>query len=366
MKKVAVGGLIGALVAQPFFGSSSDFYEYRFILKRDIDPDDLASFYGSEEFMEIFCILPIVGQIMMRGGYFDDDGVVHTMGVPGELLVSMAFTDEMNDEGRTAWFNKRERFKDVFLGAKMWDQVSNFGFHTLDDGKIEVYHHGEYFVGRLPLISLGVKTAFQVQGAVVAWATEHHLNHRAFINETEEEEELEHLSRTNHILYFLKYHVWKDIKTGLGILKEEDKKDTSFLSVKDEEYDEEEEVEEIVLPIKRLQTMRKIEDSLNMDKENNIDKEDLEALEKEDNTAYQLAQKIALVKHKTLQQFKNFQTRKIENSLKMDKEMVIGKEEAEALVQDNDSAFEKARKVAIHKHKTLRLVPRKTTQTINT
>merc|ERR1712241_378885 len=114
MKKVAVGGLIGALVAQSFFGSSSDFYEYRFILKRNIDPDDLASFYGSEEFMEIFCILPIVGQIMMRGGYFDDDGVVHTMGVPGELLVSMAFTDEMNDEGRTSWFNKRERFKDVF------------------------------------------------------------------------------------------------------------------------------------------------------------------------------------------------------------------------------------------------------------
>ena len=157
------GSIVGVLVAQSFFGSASDFYEYRFVVKEGVDPDDLASFYGCDEFMEIFSMFPIISNMMMRGGTFDDKGVVHTLGFPGELLVSMAFTDEMNEEtGHVDWFNKRERFKDVFLGYKMWDFVSNFGFHTLDDGRLEVYHHGEYFVGRLPVISLLVKVIFQV------------------------------------------------------------------------------------------------------------------------------------------------------------------------------------------------------------
>jgi len=163
-KELALGGLVAALTAQSFFGSASDYYEYRFVVKKDIDPDDLASFYGSEEFMELFTMFPIIKDIMMRGGEFDDEGVVHTYGFPGTLLVSMAFTDEANEEtGKIDWFNKRERFKDVFFGYKMWDSVVNFGFHTLDNGKIEVYHHGEYFVGRLPLVSLAMKTIFQIQ-----------------------------------------------------------------------------------------------------------------------------------------------------------------------------------------------------------
>merc|ERR1712071_635373 len=232
-----------------------------------MDPDDLASFYGSEEFMEIFCMVPIVGAIMMRGGYFDDDGVVHTYGFPGELLVSMAFTDETNSETEQVdWFNKRERFKNVFLGYKMWDQVSNFGFHTLPNGRIEVYHHGEYFVGRLPIISLGVKIAFQIQARIVAWATEHHLNHRAFISKTDEEEEIEHLSRTNHLLYFLKYHLWSDFKGMVGFrAKQKEEEKASFLSLGADK--EEEEMKKVILPTKHTVAIRKIQDSLVMDKE---------------------------------------------------------------------------------------------------
>merc|ERR1712151_535509 len=207
-----------------------------------------------------FCMLPIVGQIMMRGGYFDDDGVVHTYGFPGELLVSMAFTDEMNEKtGTVDWFNKRERFKNVFLGMKMWDQVSNFGFHTLPDGRIEVYHTGEYFVGWLPIISLGVKIAFQIQARFVAWATEHHLNHRAFINDTDEEEELKELSRTNHILYFIKYHFWNDLKAVIGLGKEKIENAT-FLALESTDPDE-----KITLPIKRAKTMARVQESLSMD-----------------------------------------------------------------------------------------------------
>merc|ERR1712238_619472 len=145
-----------------------------------------------ESFMELFCIFPIVNVIMMRHGFFDDEGVVHTMGVPGEMLVSMVFTDEVDEEsGKTSWFNKRERFKNMFMKRKMWDKVCNFGFHTLPDGRIECYHHGEYFVGNLPIVSLAMKTIFQVHARWVAWATEHHINHHAFTAETEEDEDEE-------------------------------------------------------------------------------------------------------------------------------------------------------------------------------
>jgi len=73
------------------------------------------------------------------------------------MQVSMVFSDEDDDEtGKTSWFNKRERFKDVLFGRTMWDMVQNFGFHTLPDGRVEVYHRGEVRVrgerGFLPSI----------------------------------------------------------------------------------------------------------------------------------------------------------------------------------------------------------------------
>ena len=52
-------------------GIEKNFYEHRFLT--DKDPDDLASFYGSEEFMDLFCVLPFMGTLMMRGGTFDDE-----------------------------------------------------------------------------------------------------------------------------------------------------------------------------------------------------------------------------------------------------------------------------------------------------
>merc|ERR1712003_293481 len=175
--------------------------------------------------------------------------------------------------------------------GKMWDQVSNFGFHTLPDGRIEVYHTGEYFVGWLPIISLGVKVAFQIQARVVAWATEHHLNHRAFIDDTEEDEELEELSRTNHILYFIKYHLWNDLKAMIGLGKEKIENAT-FLVLEGTDPDE-----KITLPIKRAKTMARVQESLSMDKEL-LRKEDSESLPKDN--AYRMAQQVAMRKHYTL------------------------------------------------------------------
>jgi len=166
---------------------------------------------------------------MMRGGYFDEDGVVHTTGLPGEMLVSMVFSDSEEEDDETdedepegsvgrndmvgsngrppilpsnttgRWFNKRERFHDVFLGYTMWDMVTNFGFETLPDGRTMVYHHGEYFRGNIPPVSLLVRLVFGVHARWVAWATEHHINHYAFQNDTDFDEQLEHESRGTSI-----------------------------------------------------------------------------------------------------------------------------------------------------------------------
>ena len=39
---------------------------------------------------------------MMRGGTFDDEGTVHTQGMPGTLLVSMVFSDEEDEDDEPA------------------------------------------------------------------------------------------------------------------------------------------------------------------------------------------------------------------------------------------------------------------------
>jgi len=192
-------------------GSSNDFYDYRFKSKKD--PDDLASFYGGEELMELFCIFPIVGQIMMRNGRFDDTGNFVTTGFPGQLKANMVFSDEVNeDTGMTDWFNKRERFRDTLFGYTCWDMVINFGFRTLEDGTRECYHYGEYFHGNLPIVSQIALLVFKVHAQMVVWSTEHHIIHYAFAPDDEEAEEMEEQSRANMPLFLLRKFVWSDLK----------------------------------------------------------------------------------------------------------------------------------------------------------
>eukprot|EP00977_Amphora_coffeiformis_P004315 scaffold906_cov151-Amphora_coffeaeformis.AAC.5 len=205
-------------------GSQDDFFDYRF--KAVKNPDDLATFYGGEEFMELFCIFPFVGNLMMRNGSFDDEGNVHTQGFPGTLKVSMVFSSDENEEtGETEWFNKRERFRNIFMGWTAWDMVINFGFRTRDDGTVEVYHHGEYFHGNMPIVSQIMKLAFQVHARWLAWSTEHHVNHYAF-PDTEEGEQLEEESRQNMPMFLLKHYAWTDL---MAMLSGRESKTPSFL-----------------------------------------------------------------------------------------------------------------------------------------
>ena len=123
---------------------------------------------------------------MMRGSFFDDEGTVHTWGLPGTLLVSMEFDDREEEiagaDGETetvvAHFNKRERFQNVLFGHTLWDMVLNFGYNRRADGTCEVYHNGESFRGPFP-----IRLLFWLHGKYVIWATKKFINGNLFESE---------------------------------------------------------------------------------------------------------------------------------------------------------------------------------------
>jgi hypothetical protein len=57
---------VGVAVGQYYYGNERNFYDYRFIV--DADPDDLADFYGSENFMVCFSKL----LVNCQGGLGED------------------------------------------------------------------------------------------------------------------------------------------------------------------------------------------------------------------------------------------------------------------------------------------------------
>jgi hypothetical protein len=274
--------LTAALQAK--YGHTRNFYEYRFLT--DKNPDDLASFYGGEEFMELYCVLPVIGSVLMRGAEFDDEGVVHTQGLPGKLEVSMVFSDETDqDTNVIAWFNKRERFKDVWRGYTTWDMVTNFGFETKPDGRIECYHTGEYFRGNVPPLSLLFQLIFVLHAYYVVMATEHHIYHHAFTANTQDEEDMEELSRSFFLWHILRDHVnpfgrahLHAQRTEPEAAKESVKTTPSNASVLAKEEDIEKELLVVLrenknlpvvtprLTVQRHSTLRKIKDDILMDR----------------------------------------------------------------------------------------------------
>ena len=181
----------GTAAAQYYLGEAEEFFDHRFTT--DKAPDDLADLYGTEAFMEIFCIFPFMANFMMRGGEFDDEGHIHTYGLagPGNLEVSIDFDEAEEDttgDGEVdtiAWFNKREQFQDVspIGNLTLWQMTQNFGYHRLHDGRCEVYHNGEFFKGLFP-----IRFIFQAHAAYVFWATKRYINSAEFGSEELEDD----------------------------------------------------------------------------------------------------------------------------------------------------------------------------------
>ena len=182
----------GLVTAQYFLGEKEEFFDYRFTT--DKKPEDLADFYGTEAFMDIFCVFPFMATFMMRSGEFDDDGHIHTYGLsgPGNLEVSIDFDEVEEDtcgDGEVdtiTWFNKRETFEDkspMLGGATLWRMTQNFGYHRLHNGNVEVYHNGEKFTGLFP-----IRLLFQAHAAYTFWATKRFITSDEFGSEELEDE----------------------------------------------------------------------------------------------------------------------------------------------------------------------------------
>ena len=183
------------------FGNATNFFEHRFTVHGK-DPQDLADFYGTEDFMELFCVFPFMVNFMMRQAEFDDEGNIHAWGIsgPGNLKVTIEFDEheEENDDGEEviSYFNKRETFADVIpewvplLGGKtIWRMTQNFGYKLKDDGSgdAEIIHQGEEFAGFFPM-----RVVFALHSRYVIWATQRYVTSPDFGNEdrTDEAEEL--------------------------------------------------------------------------------------------------------------------------------------------------------------------------------
>ncbi|KAL7532413.1 hypothetical protein ACHAWF_004129 [Thalassiosira exigua] len=148
--------------------------------------------------------------------------------------------------------------------------VTNFGFHTLEDGTRVCYHHGEYFHGNLPVISQIMMLVFKIHARWVAWATEHHINQYAFTEEGEEAEEMEEQSRENMPMFLLTNYAWSDLK-AMFFGSEEDvsaNKKPSFLVVKEAEEGtaHEPEKKEDKLPFQKKAIQIQISEDIESDK----------------------------------------------------------------------------------------------------
>ncbi|XRB24886.1 hypothetical protein RI054_40g147420 [Pseudoscourfieldia marina] len=195
------GGAIAYTAIQFAWPGGDDFFEYKFTTKKKGIANDLAEFYHNEDFMQIFCILPIAEQIMMRGSYFDDEGVVHTQGIPiGEMLVSMDFEeeeDEVDGEDTVVSFTKVERFKTHIFGFTLWDMWLTFGYTLNPDGTCEIVHRGKSFWGMWPM-----KLVFMIHGRIVNNNTATFVNSDGFGNEDADLEELEHARKNIPVFMF--------------------------------------------------------------------------------------------------------------------------------------------------------------------
>lgn len=180
----------------------------------------------------------------------------------------------------------------------MWDMVTNFGFETLPDGRVMVYHHGEYFNGHLPPLSLIMSFVFRFHSKVVIKTTEHHIKYYAFRNDTDIDEKMEHDSRDAMPIFWLKNYNPLRVIAYLLFDKELDmpdhlkKKRAEEMAIykaenpDDDEDEEEEEDEEVIaatlarrktiadaalskkhtLPAQRPDIMRRITMDIAMDK----------------------------------------------------------------------------------------------------
>jgi len=173
--RVAFAG--GVLVGMPVM-TGDDFFEHKFITNKN--PDDICDFYSTEDFLQILGIFSFAIHFVLSGVQWDTNKE-NTMTVHNAMEISFEITEkeEETDDGEkvVAFFQKRERFKNFipFTPFVMWDQVQCYGYNRLADGRLEVFHRGEYFNGPLP-----ARFLIMLHARYVIWATQKHINSPVF------------------------------------------------------------------------------------------------------------------------------------------------------------------------------------------
>lgn len=184
---VAGGGVLGYQLATS--GDSDALgdhvYEHKFVT--DVpNAEDLAEFYGAEDFMEVFGVFPSAALFFLRMAEFDEEGIAHTYGLPvGTLDIELKFTqeeeeDEEGEDENIVAFNKMMKWfnQSPVSDEPLWNMRHDFGFKEIDEGVYEITHKGSDYNGPSFL-----KWVWWAHSWYAAKATEIYINRPEFTEE---------------------------------------------------------------------------------------------------------------------------------------------------------------------------------------
>lgn len=192
------GAYTANLTLQHYLGTSKDFFYGSFQTSKDADA--IADFYQAEDLLKIIAMHPFFFGLFMdkvmvgetpekeedaKLAVGENVMIVKHLGM--EAVFEIKEEEEETEDGDTQRksFKRYERFLDYVplladYGIKilLWDQTWTYGFRRLENGKIEVYHRGEYFYGPWP-----VRVIVFFHQRYVLWACRKFINSEAFAND---------------------------------------------------------------------------------------------------------------------------------------------------------------------------------------
>lgn len=250
------GGYATWVALQDHYGTADNFFEGKFVSNKD--PEDIAEFYQAEDLLRIIAIHPIFFDLFMNKVETDVNAPTEETALLSldetrfrvKLLgMEVSFEiieqeEEVDGESRIVSFIRHERFIDWFplladLGVKvlLWDQTWKYGFETLPDGSIEVYHRCESFTGPWP-----IRLIVLIHQLYVKWACEKYINGESFGTED--------LDRQQEELACIPLHA---VRTFIGKLRAE--KEKSLEAKRKDVSQDASRIQEEEVELQRLQSL---------------------------------------------------------------------------------------------------------------
>jgi len=212
---------------QSKFGSEDDFFEGRYVTKKD--SDDIAEFYQAEDLLRIIAIWPFFFDLFMNkvepdvASPTEDTALlsleethfnVKLLGMEVSFEIIEQEGESADGEMKVVSFMRHERFidwvpllKDLGIDIMLWDQTWVFGFNRHKDGTVEVYHRGERFSG--PWL---IRLIVFFHQSYVLWACEKYINGDAFGSDD--------IDRQQEQLANIPRHVWRNFVARVRAEKE--------------------------------------------------------------------------------------------------------------------------------------------------